>query len=59
MQSHTVTTTNTRGSTLGGKSSGVGAYLGNLSLRMCCPHCDTRRSGPCGHHTTKTKIIPR
>ena len=59
MHTHPVTNLNTRGSTLGGKSSGVGAYLGNLSLRMCCPLCDTKRSGPCGHHKTETKIIPR
>ena len=50
-------TTSNSSPTKPSKLSGVGAYLGHSqSLRMGCPNCDTRRTGPCNHHKNSTKI---
>jgi hypothetical protein len=59
MHMHSVTNIDTRGSAFGTKSGGVGSVLEHQSLRMVCPNCDTKRSGPCGHHQIQTKITPR
>ena len=29
---------------------------GDAPLRVCCPNCDTRRSGPCCHHKPRLRI---
>jgi hypothetical protein len=38
---------------------GSAGLRGDASLRVCCPNCDTRRSGPCGHQKTSTPNTPR
>ena len=38
------------------KFGGVGSLLEHQSLRMVCPNCDSRRSGPCRHHANQAKI---
>ena len=58
MYAHSVTSTNTRdvGPGKPAKLSRVGSSLGPQSLRMGCPNCDSRRSGPCHHHKTKARL---